>query len=67
MRFIARKPPQPVHVSGIARGEEMVLERGVEPGRGKGKNQYRDARDSTSINPGKRAPIHPAMPHIPPA
>ena len=59
------KPPDPVHVPGMIRGEEQVLELGREPGRG-GK-QYRSARDSTGINPEHHKPIHPAMPSIPPA
>ncbi len=60
-----KKPPQPVHVSGIHKGEEYALQNGREPGRG-GKD-YRSARDATSINPEARRPIHPAMPEIPPA
>lgn len=60
------KPPDPVHVPGIAKGEEHVIEHGHEPGRGC-HGQYRSSRDSTSINPSARAPIHPAMPSIPPA
>lgn len=59
-------PPNPVHVSGIHRGEEYALEQGREPGRGC-PGQYRSARDSTGINARKHAPIHPAMPSIPPA
>lgn len=61
-----QNPPEPVHVPGIARGEEYVLKKGREHGRGS-PGQYRSARDSTSINPEKHAPIHPAMPSIPPA
>lgn len=60
-----KKPPEPVHVSGMHKGEEHALEKGREPGRG-GK-QYRIARDSTGINPEHHQPIHPAMPQIPPA
>jgi hypothetical protein len=59
------RPPEPVHVPGIIRGEEYVLKYGRERGRG-GAGNYRSARDSTSINPDKQAPIHPAMPSIPP-
>lgn len=59
-------PPEPVHVPGTHKGEELVLEKGHEAGRGVGK-YYRSARDSTSINADKRAPIHPAMPNLPPA
>jgi len=64
MRML-KKPPEPVHVNGMKKGEECVLEHGKEPGRGG--RQYRAARDSTSINPSQREPIHPAMPSIPPA
>jgi hypothetical protein len=59
-------PPEPVHIAGTRKGEELSLEQGKEPGRGQGK-QYRSARDSTGINPQNRQPIHPAMPSIPPA
>ena len=60
-----KKPPEPVHVPGIHKGEEYALRKGREPGRGGA--HYRSARDATSINPGDRRPIHPAMPDIPPA
>ncbi|HXT11924.1 MAG TPA: hypothetical protein VN873_10220 [Candidatus Angelobacter sp.] len=59
-------PPEPVHVPGIHKGEEHVLEKGREHGRGETKF-YRGPRDSTSINPEAHGPIHPAMPSIPPA
>lgn len=59
-------PPEPVHVGGIHKGEECVIEKGPEDGRGC-EGQYRSARDSTSINPEAHGPIHPAMPHIPPS
>ena len=61
-------PPQPIHVPGTARGEEMTFQAGKEPGRqqGGGRN-YRSSRDSTGINARQRAPIHPDMPSIPPA
>jgi len=58
------KPPEPVHVPGMHKGEELALEH-REPGRGGA--QYRVARDSTGINPEHHKPIHPAMPNIPPA
>jgi hypothetical protein len=61
-----RKNPQPVHVPGTAKGEQLALEKGKEPGRG-GNRTYRGSRDSTGINPEARRPIHPAMPSIPPA
>lgn len=60
------KPPEPVHLNGMKKGEEYALEHGREPGRGD-RRHYRTARDSTSINPSHRGPIHPAMPDIPPA
>ncbi len=66
MPLMRRKPPEPTHVPGIIRGEETVLKRGHEPGRGN-RNQYRGARDSTGINASDREPIHPVMPNIPPA
>jgi hypothetical protein len=64
-KVLEKRPPQPVHVEGIHRGEEGVEDFGREPGRG-GKKQYRDARDSTGINAKDRAPILPIMPEIPP-
>jgi hypothetical protein len=66
MRKHTVKPPEPVHVAGMHKGEELVLESGHEPGRNSGK-YYRNSRDSTSINPELQSPIHPAMPYIPPA
>jgi hypothetical protein len=60
------KPPKPLHIAGIHKGEEFVSRTGKEAGRG-GKKSYRTARDSTSIAPEEREPIHPAMPNIPPA
>lgn len=59
------KPPNPVHVAGMHKGEELALHKGHEPGRGGA--SYRIARDSTGINPEQHKPIHPAMPNIPPA
>jgi len=59
-------PPKPVHVPGVHKGEEYALVEGREHGRGCA-GAYRSARDSTSINPKKHGPIHPAMPSIPPA
>lgn len=62
---LQKRPPDPIHISGTAKGEEYALEHGKEPGRGG--RQYRSARDSTGINASLRRPIHPAMPDIPPA
>lgn len=63
---MSQKPPSPVHVTGIIKGEETALRKGKEPGRNGGL-PYRSARDSTGINPRQRGPIVPGMPHIPPA
>lgn len=61
-------PPKPTHVPGTLKGEEMVIKHGREPGRGeRGKNGYRSARDSTSVNAAGREPIDPRMPQMPPA
>lgn len=61
-------PPQPNHVKGINKGEELALKKGKEPGRGeRGKTSYRTARDSTGIDADAREPIHPDSPDIPPA
>ena len=59
------QPPAPVHLAGMEKGEEYSLSHGKEAGRGG--RQYRSSRDSTSINPQARKPIHPAMPSLPPA
>jgi hypothetical protein len=59
-------PPQPTHIPGTTRGEEMLLHKGKEPGRGKAPNA-RSARDSTGINAKDREPIVASMPHLPPA
>jgi len=66
MKFRWNKPPAPVHVPGMERGEELVLKKGREPGRGCGERGYRSARDSTAIEPSAREPIDPSMPRIPP-
>lgn len=62
-----KDPPEPVHVAGTHKGEELALKKGKEPGRVKEQVPYRTARDSTSINADSRAPIDPRMPNIPPA
>ncbi|HEX3718482.1 MAG TPA: hypothetical protein VH595_10990 [Verrucomicrobiae bacterium] len=59
-------PPEPVHIAGNNRGEQLALDKGKEPGRGQGRD-YRSARDSTGINAKAEEPIDPSMPHIPPA
>lgn len=58
--------PKPVHVPGTNRGEELVLKKGKEPGRGCERG-YRSARDSTGIQSSRRKPIDPRMPSIPPS
>jgi hypothetical protein len=60
------RPPRPVHVSGTAKGEEVVRRKGREPGRGESGRGYRSARDSSSINVASKEPIHPDSPNIPP-
>jgi hypothetical protein len=57
------KSKMPSHTPGTARGEELVLKKGPEPGRETG---TRTARDSTSVSPKARGPIDPRMPHMPP-
>ena len=64
--MLNNKPPLPIHVPGMKKGEEFVLQQGREPGRGD-RRQYRSSRDSTSINPEHHRPILPEMPSIPPA
>ncbi len=60
------KQPQPSHIPGTNKGEEQALTI-KESGRAAGRKNYQDMRDSTGINASKRQPIHPSMPHIPPA
>ncbi|MDB6110878.1 MAG: hypothetical protein JWR69_2628 [Pedosphaera sp.] len=60
-----KKPPEPVHVPGTVRGEELSLKEGKEAGRRSGRKYYRSARDSTGINADDRQPILPSMPNIP--
>jgi hypothetical protein len=63
-----KNPPKPTHIPGTNKGEELVYNRGREPGRDeKGKNGYRSARDATSINADGAGPIDPRMPEMPPA
>ena len=62
-----QQPPQPVHIPGTSKGEELALH-DKEPGRKSANTRnYRTARDSTGINPEQRDPIDPSMPYIPPA
>ncbi len=65
--MIQKKPPQPEHVPGTHKGEELVQKKGREPGRIDNNRQgYRTARDSTSVNPESAEPIDPRMPEMPP-
>ena len=53
------------HTPGTKRAEEWTFkEHKKEPGR---EGDGRTARDATGINAGKRKPIDPRMPHLPPA
>lgn len=52
-------PGKPAHTSGTPRGEER--EKLVRAS----SNRYAD--DATGINVSDRQPIHPKMPHLPPA
>ncbi len=61
-----KRPPQPVHVPGTTKGEELVLNKGREAGRDDPRIQ-RTARDSTGVNAAGRDPIDSRMPHLPPA
>jgi hypothetical protein len=57
------KPENTAHVRGTHRGEEWVRWQ-REPGR---ETRSSTARSATGINAGKRGPIDPRMPHMPPA
>jgi hypothetical protein len=60
-------PPDPVHIEGTTKGEELARREGREPGREETRGgPYRTARDSTGIDAGTKGPIHPDMPNIPP-
>lgn len=59
-------PPRPYHIPGVPKGEELVQKMAENGRRSKWSKAYRTARDATSINPTKRGPILPIMPHIPP-
>lgn len=74
LQLLARKMlgmesrPEPVHVKGTNKGEELARAKGREPGRqSSGGKGYRAARDSTGINADDRESIHPDSPNIPPA
>ena len=59
------KHPEPTHVPGTTKGEELALKK-REPGRG-GLKYYQTSRDATGINAEERTPILPSMPNLPPA
>jgi hypothetical protein len=61
-----KNPPIDIdaHTPGTKRGEHWTWEGRKEPGR---EGIGRTARDATGINPDKRAPIDPRMPHLPPS
>jgi hypothetical protein len=65
--MLDKRPPKPVHVTGTNKGEELVRQKGREPGREEGGRNYRTARDSTGLCADERRPIDPRMPEIPPA
>ena len=50
---------QPSHDSGTRRGEDRAQPKEQRP--------TRTADDATGINLDQRGPIHPKMPHLPPA
>ena len=52
-------PDTPAHATGIRKGESRA-----EP---LAQRQTRVAKDATGINLDRRGPIHPKMPHLPPA
>lgn len=52
-------PDTPAHASGIRKGESRA-----EP---LVKRPTRKAQDATGVNLEQRGPIHPKMPHLPPA
>ena len=65
--MMRKPPPKPVHIDGTNRGEELVQQKGREPGRDvRDPHGYRAARDATGINADDAAPIDPRMPNMPP-
>jgi hypothetical protein len=53
------KPDTSAHPTGIRKGESRARPLAQRP--------TRVAKDATGINPEQRGPIHPKMPHMPPA
>jgi hypothetical protein len=50
---------KPSHTPGTPRGEELAKPQAQRP--------TRKAHDASGVNPDDRKPIHPKMPHLPPA
>jgi hypothetical protein len=53
------RPDTPAHAIGIRKGESRAAPLAQRP--------TRIAKDATGINLDQRGPIHPKMPHLPPA
>jgi hypothetical protein len=53
------RPDTPAHTIGIRKGESRAAPLAQRP--------TRIAKDATGINLDQRGPIHPKMPHLPPA
>jgi hypothetical protein len=53
------RPDTPAHPTGVRKGESRA-----EP---LAKRLTRVAKDATGVNLDQRGPIHPKMPHLPPA
>ncbi|GAC1653441.1 MAG: hypothetical protein NVS9B15_14120 [Acidobacteriaceae bacterium] len=52
-------PDTPAHAAGVRKGESRAEPLAQRP--------TRKAKDASGINVGQRGPIHPKMPHLPPA
>jgi hypothetical protein len=52
-------PDTPAHATGIRQGESRATPLAERP--------TRTAKDATGVNLEQRGPIHPKMPHLPPA
>ena len=53
------KPSTPAHAGGVRKGESRA--------KPLAQRTTRLAQDASGINPESRHPIHPKMPHLPPA
>ena len=56
---LSPKPDTPAHGAGTRKGESRAEPLAHRP--------TRMAQDASGINPESRHPIHPKMPHLPPA